>query len=180
MRAVLPCVLAVLLCGLGGCGGKPGPGAEADPNRLDWKQTFEAAMDALARMDYRAFQELLTPTGRTTLEADLARFTQMLNDAVEGSRTLAKIRALWPEVPESLIAGAKAGRAEDAWTLFLRPSTPPGTRPRQAGMRMDPASGDRLQLLYRYGESSGRELPVEMLRIRGRWYVDRIALGGKT
>jgi hypothetical protein len=34
-----------------------------------------------------------------------------------------------------------------------------------------------MQLLYRYGEGPGRELEIDLRRLRGQWYVDKIALG---
>ena len=178
MRAGLPHLLGLLLAlGAPGCGKHDEEGSAADPNRTDWKQTFEAAMDALERVDYRALQALLTPSGRTTLETELHGFSAKLVDPVEGSRMIGKIRARWPDVPEALIEGAKADKVEDAWTLFMRAASPPGVRPRQAGMRMDPTDKNRMQLLYRYGEGTGRELPISLLRHQGRWAVDQIALG---
>jgi hypothetical protein len=173
LLAVLLAAPLVALCGAaGGCGGRDPDAAAAD--RTAWKPTFDAAMDALGRRDYRAFTDLMTPTGRATLDRELRLFAKMLADPVEGPRLLGLVRARWPDVPEPLVAAARGGDAEAAWRLFLGAATPAGVTPRQAGLRLDPKDQDTMSLRYRYSE--GDDLGFEMRRIRGRWYVDAIEL----
>jgi hypothetical protein len=172
-RLVSVAALGVLLLGLGGCGGRdPDPAGALD--RSAWKPTFEAAMDALGRRDYRAFTDLMTPIGRETLQRELAKFAEMLADDVEGPRLMGHIRARWPEVPDALVVKARQGDVEAAWAIFLGAATPAGVRPRQAGMRLDPKSQDTMSLRYRYTEAD--DLGLDMRRIRGRWFVDAIEL----
>lgn len=137
--------------------------------------TVGAALAALGRLDRAALVELLTPVGRVALEKDLALFGLGLADPARGPRLLAKVRERWPEVPEALIEGARGGRLDDVWTLFLRVTTPPGVLPEQAGMRIDPAAPDRAEVLYRYG--AGPELPIRLVRVKGQWSVDQLTLG---
>jgi hypothetical protein len=160
----------------GGCGGR-----EGDPppsiDRTAWKPTFDAAMDALMDPDRRALLRVLSPDGRVALDQDLRVFGEMLAHPIEGPRTLAKLRARWPEVPDALIASARGGNIDDAWRLWMRAQTPPGVRPQQAGMLVEKGNPERMRLLYRYGEGPGGELGIELRRIRGQWFVDKIALG---
>lgn len=171
--AVFLAFLLVAAGGAGGCGGQD-PEASAAANRTAWKPTFDAAMDALGRRDYRAFSDLMTPSGRATLERDLRLFAKMLADPVEGPRLLGLVRARWPDVPDSLVTAARGGDVEAAWRLFLGAATPTGVMPRQAGIRLDPQNPDAMSLRYRYTETD--DLGLEMRRVRGRWSVDAVEL----
>jgi hypothetical protein len=157
---------------LGGCGGQ-----DAGPAATDgaaWKATFESAMDALGKRDYRAFTGLMSSRGRETLEKDLVQFTKSLAHPTEGPRLLKNIRARWPEVPDALVVSARGGDVEAAWNLFLGAATPAGVRPRLAGMRLATGNQDVMALRYRYSEND--DLGIELRRIRGKWSVDAIEL----
>lgn len=160
---------------LGRRGAPAGPGEAAEEARGSVGGTVSVALAALARLDRSALMDLLTPLGRTALDNDLTLFGAGLADAVRGPRLMAKVRERWPEVPDALVEGARQGRLDAVWTLFLRATTPPGVAPRQAGMRLDPARPDEAEVLYRYGD--GPELPIRLVRLRGRWHVDHLSLG---
>lgn len=160
---------------LAGRGGASAPGGSSEEARGSVGGTVTAALAALGRLDRPALVDLLTPLGRAALDSDLTLFGAGLADPVRGPRLLAKVRERWPEVPDALVEGARQGRLEDIWTLFLRATTPTGVTPRQAGMRLNPARPDEAEVLYRYGD--GPELPIRLVRLRGRWHVDHLTLG---
>lgn len=182
-RLLVRLLLLVLLLGAAGLlawlllhrrGPADGRSAPA-PVTDTWQGTFEAAMDALARQDRAALMALLTPSARATLDLDLQRFASELAHPVRGPRLMAKVREAWPEVPDALVEGARAGRLDDTWTLFLRATTPPGVRPEKAGMRLVPGQTETVEALYRY--PGGVELPIVFVRLRERWAVDRLSVG---
>lgn len=171
LRALRPLLPLALLAALAGCG----PDASPPANRSTWQGAFHAALQALGRQDYAALRELLTPVGKQTLDADLALFGRMVADTHEGPRVMAKVRERWPEVPDALVEGARAGRIVDAWALFLGAGVPRGVQPEGAGMKLDPQRTEEVTAFYRY--PGGPNLPIELKRIRGEWAVDKIALG---
>jgi hypothetical protein len=169
-RPLLSLALAIWLAGCG-----RGEELASAPNRTSWQGSFQAALGALARQDYAALRELLTPVGKQTLDADLALFGKLLADPVEGPRVMAKVRRRWADVPDALVEGARAGSLLDAWTLFLGAGVPRGQKPEGAGVKLDPKQPDVVTALYRY--PGGPHLPMELKRVRGEWAVDRISLG---